>query len=179
MSIDTSTRIGPPPTMYVLPRGRTGNNTTTLIPSDSGYDQGNDDDASVAAPLVANGKATAATGTQLSKFVCSDDTKDDDIANTNAVVLKTKHGTEGTKDYNSIMNDATAALSTKFGVSKHMIVTADGLDALSVNNIKLLCIQHSILQLILCSHEGHQGCKHYDFMSILLMPNFKTPSLKE
>ena len=53
------------------------------------------------------------------------------------------------------MKDATVALSVKFGVAKHMIVTADGLDAPSGNNYKSLCIQHSILQLVFCSHEGH------------------------
>ena len=72
------------------------------------------------------------------------------------------------------MKDATAALLTKFGIAKHMIVTADGLDAPSGNPIKSLCIQHSILQLILCLHEGHQCSKCYDFMSILLIPNFKS-----
>ena len=73
----------------------------------------------------------------------------------------------------------TAALSTKFGVAKHMIVTAEDSDSPSGNNIKSLCIQHSILQLILCSHEAHQRCKRYDFMSILLIPNFKTPNLAQ
>ena len=179
MSIDTTTGVGPPHTMYVSSRGRVGSNTATSLPFDSGYYQGNDDDGSATAPQVASGRATVATSTQRSKFVRNNDIKDDDITDTNVVKPKTKHVIEGTKDYNSIMKDATAALSTKFGVAKHMIVTADDLEALLGNQIKSLCIQHSILQLILCSPEGHQHCKHYGFMSILFIPNFKAPNLNQ
>lgn len=48
--IGTSSGIGPPLPMYVFPRGKTGSDTTTSLPFDSGYDQGNIYDASVAAP---------------------------------------------------------------------------------------------------------------------------------
>ena len=169
VSIDTAARIGPPRTMYVSPRGKSGANLAAILPGSKG-----DDDAGTAAEEI-----TPAIGNQRFKFVCSSDIADDDIADTDVVVLKTKRGTGGTEDYNSIMKDATAALSTKFGVAKHMIVTTDGSESPSGNNIKSLCIQHSILQLILRSHEAHQRCKRYDIMSILLIPNFKTPSLDQ
>ena len=170
VSIDPAGGIGPPPTMCVSPRGKSGANLAAILPGSEG-----DDDAGTAA----EGITTTTAGSQRSKFVRSSDISDDDIADTDVVVPKTKRGTEGTKDYNSIMKDATAALSTKFGVAKHMIVTPDGAESPSGNNIKSVHIQHSILQLILRSHEAHQRCKRYDFMSILLIPNFKIPSLAQ
>ena len=109
--------------MYVLPRGKSGANLAAILP-------GGDEGVSAKAHQLAVKDVTPAAGTQQSKFVCSYDIADDDITDTNVVVPKTKHGTEGTKDYNSIMKDATVALSTKFGVSKHMIVTAEDSDSL-------------------------------------------------
>ena len=94
---------------------------------DDDYDdeesEGDDDDGTAVEEIP------PAVGSQRSKFVRSSDIADDDIPDTDVVVPKTKRGTEGTKDYNSIMKDATAALSTKFGVAKHMIVTPDGAES--------------------------------------------------
>ena len=172
VSIDTAGGIGPPPIMYMSPRGNSGANLAAVL-------SGGDEEVSAEVDQLAAKEVTPAAGTQRSKFVRREDIADDDIADTDVVVPKTKRGTEGTKDYNSIMKDATTSLSTKFGVAKHMIVTAEDSDSPLGNNVKNLRIQHSILQLILRSHEAHQRCKRYDFMSILLIPNFKTPNLAQ
>ena len=52
-------------------------------------------------------------------------------------------------------------------------------EALLGYQTKSLRIQNFILWLILHSHEGHQHCKCYDFMSILFIPNFKAPNINQ
>ena len=65
------------------------------------------------------------------------------------LVLKDKHGEEGSKDYNSIMKMATEVLSTKFGVATHKIVTTEGADSSLGHYTKSLCIHNLICDLIL------------------------------
>ena len=144
--------LGPPPIMHSISRrSRGGLGGGGAIPSSS-------------------------LGPQKSKFVLTADISDEDIKDTNVLVPKDRRGAEGSKDYNSIMKMATEALSTKFGVAKHKIVTTEGADSSSGNHTKSLRIQNSICDLIIRAHEGQQRCKRYDFMSILLIPNFKPSS---
>jgi len=152
--------LGPPPIMHSISRRSGG-----------GLGGGG------AIPSLSLGQQNQAPkSTQKSKFVLTADIPDEDIKDTNVLVPKDKRGAEGSKDYNSIMKMATEALSTKFGVAKHKIVTTEGADSSSGNHTKSLRIQNSICDLILRAHEGQQRCKRYDFMSILLIPNFKPSS---
>ena len=91
VSINTAGGIGPPPTMYILPRGKSGANLAAVLP-------GGDEEVSAEVHQLAAEEVTSAAGTQRSKFVRREDIADDDIADTDVVVPKTKRGTEGTKD---------------------------------------------------------------------------------
>ena len=112
------------------------------------------------------------SGTQRSKFALDTAIPDDQIEDSDVVIPKEKRGSEGFKHYNSIMEMATKALDKKFGVPKHKIVTPDGAEASSGNQTKSLCIQNTIMDLLLRVSEGLHRSKRMDFMDILQVPAF-------
>ncbi len=70
------------------------------------------------------------------------------------------------------MEMATKALDKKFGIPKHKFLNPDGAEASSGNKTKTLCINNTVMDLLLCVQEGLYCCKRMDFMDILLVPYF-------
>jgi len=160
------TVLGPPPDMSSL-RPRTLHPSLSTSEEVVGSGGGN----------MSAFNSIPSVGTQRSKFVLEHDVPDEEISNSDVVILKDKRGDEGSKHWNSIMETATRALTKQFGVSKHKIVTPEGAEASSENHTKSLRIQNTIMDLLLRVDEGLHRCKRVDFMDILLIPNFnKTPS---
>ena len=93
-------------------------------------------------------------GTQRSKFALQIPIPDEDIQDSDVVIPKNAREEKGSKHYTSIMETATKALDNKFGVPKHKIVTSDGAAASSGNQTKSLCIQQTVMDLLLCVEEG-------------------------
>ncbi len=92
--------------------------------------------------------------TQKSKFTLTNVIPDDQIKDSDVVLSKDLHENKGTKKYHAIMELAPRALEKKFGVTKHKIVTPNGADASSGNQIKNLNIQNTIMDWLLHVQEG-------------------------
>ncbi len=70
------------------------------------------------------------------------------------------------------METATKALNKNFDVPKHKIMTPNGAEASLGNKTNTLCIQNTIMDMLLCVQDGLHHSKWMDFMDMLLVPNF-------
>ena len=117
--------------------------------------------------VVTRPSTRRSTTGQRSKFVLEDDIADEAMVEHDVVLNKEAYGEPGTNEYRKNFELATAALTERFGVASHKILSDSGRQ--SGDQADHRYVQQVIVNVLHRVEEAHQHSIRMDFMGICLL----------